>query len=585
MKINSLKVRGFRSLSNFEISFENDLTIIVGENDAGKSSLLDCLKIITQNGSVEFDDFNYYSDEIEIEIEIQDFRYRKHFTLDRINENINNKPLEAYPSNQYLNRIKQLMQTETTNLSLEDEVSIKEISRLFGLTVRSNSNIDTLRNKILEIIKENESNPDYVIENARFPRFNNIVLDGKHFENVTSFFKEVFLKEKQNDIWQEEIIQGTTIDDFIKESIENYSVEVTKKINETGLLDKLKLFIKDLTNIQIKPIYQPVNLNLDAVVQFLENGKEINLMKKGDGTKRRITMALLEFKKDEELIEDDETTIYLFDEPDTHLHVRAQIELLETMKSFAEKNSQVIITTHSPFLLNSVKPNQVRLLWQDVNDNTHTRKLKNQSDVTSNVLQRIGIENIYLYFAKKIIIVEGETEEAFIKNFYYRIKDKSLSSDLIKIINAEGIHNIFGFTRGISELHDSTNIFVIHDNDPSDELLEILEKLNIADSQKFIIGEKEFEDSFSDDQLCYCWQQHYLSIGKTCPESWTIENIHLIRLNCLENVDLKFSKEIRKLNASGIKFTKPIFGTALATYINPEDIPHEFKKLFAILEK
>ena len=38
MKIKKLTVDGFRCLLGFEVKFEDDLTVIVGENDAGKSS-------------------------------------------------------------------------------------------------------------------------------------------------------------------------------------------------------------------------------------------------------------------------------------------------------------------------------------------------------------------------------------------------------------------------------------------------------------------------------------------------------------------------------------------------------------------
>jgi putative ATP-dependent endonuclease of the OLD family len=62
MKIKNLSINGFRSLKNLNISFEDDITVIVGENDSGKSSLIDCLKTITQNKPVESDDFNYDSD-------------------------------------------------------------------------------------------------------------------------------------------------------------------------------------------------------------------------------------------------------------------------------------------------------------------------------------------------------------------------------------------------------------------------------------------------------------------------------------------------------------------------------------------
>jgi len=53
MKIKILTVDGFRCLLGVEVKFEDDLTVIVGENDAGKSSLIECLKVVTQGRKVE----------------------------------------------------------------------------------------------------------------------------------------------------------------------------------------------------------------------------------------------------------------------------------------------------------------------------------------------------------------------------------------------------------------------------------------------------------------------------------------------------------------------------------------------------
>jgi DNA repair exonuclease SbcCD ATPase subunit len=52
VKIRKLSVNGFRCLLEFCVDFDEELTVIVGENDAGKSSLIECLKVITQ-GTVD----------------------------------------------------------------------------------------------------------------------------------------------------------------------------------------------------------------------------------------------------------------------------------------------------------------------------------------------------------------------------------------------------------------------------------------------------------------------------------------------------------------------------------------------------
>lgn len=570
MKIKSLEIDGFRCLLDFKINFESDMTIIVGENDSGKSSLIDCLKIITQNKKIETTDFNEEKSQILIMIEIDDYIFKKEYILE--NSFINEKSLKAYPTNEFIENLKNLLNqddfdlTQTTNTEF-----IRNLAKTFGLQVRVNSNDENLLKSIRELINKDEV---IIIEDARFPQFNNIQLDGKQFESVSSFFKEVFLKEKQSSVWNEKIDTTTnqTIDEFIKNKIDNYSVEISSKIIERGIIDKIKIFLKDLTEIRIEPVYQKQDLNIDARIKFLENGKEIDLQKKGDGTKRRITMALLEFKRDESIISSDTTTIYLLDEPDTHLHVKAQIELLETLESFASQNNQIILTTHSPFIINHVMPRQIRMLIPSEQNKTTVKYIKSEIALENKVLRSLGIENTYLFFAKKLILVEGETEESFIPILYNRLKNRTLSSNLIKIINVKGINNIYGFAEGILQIHDKRNIFMLYDNDASDEVNEIIERLNLDENQKFRVGEKEFEDAFLSKSIFECWKIYHDMSGKACPNCWSIDTIESLKNECLNN-GTKFSKELKRLNSGGKSMTKPLLGQVIAEHIEIEDIP------------
>lgn len=82
MRINKLQIDGFRCLLDFEILFESDLTVIVGENDSGKTSLIECLKVITQNKMIEADDFNYDRNDIYLTIEVDNFIFEKKYIKD-----------------------------------------------------------------------------------------------------------------------------------------------------------------------------------------------------------------------------------------------------------------------------------------------------------------------------------------------------------------------------------------------------------------------------------------------------------------------------------------------------------------------
>ncbi len=131
MKINKLLVKGFRSLQDCTIMFESDLTVIVGENDGGKTSLIDCLKIITQNQPVEIDDFNYNSQTIELQVEIEDFIFKKVYKKD--SATIDSLPMEAKPTRNFLERLKTELESNEFNLTNQrNQEKIVRFGQEFG---------------------------------------------------------------------------------------------------------------------------------------------------------------------------------------------------------------------------------------------------------------------------------------------------------------------------------------------------------------------------------------------------------------------------------------------------------------------
>lgn len=577
MRIKRLKVDGFRSLVDFEITFDEGLTIIVGENDSGKTSLIDCLKVITQGRSVTLDDLTYGKDQLTIEIEIDDSIFNR--VYERSNNSIREISFHEIPTPASLDKILERLNSNQSNE--QDKDYIFETARRFGLTVRANSNLDNLKKGILEKIGDHTEN--LVIQNATFPRFNNIQLDGRQFENISDFFKEVFLKEKKSSIWQERIDEDFTIEDFVKDRISGYSEEISQQLEDLGILDKMRIFLRDLTDVKVELICQPQNLNIDAKVIFLENGNEINIDNKGDGTKRRITMALLEFRKEKSLVPGDDKTVYLLDEPDTHLHVKAQIDLVDTVEAFALSGNQVILTTHSPFIMNSVKPTQVRLLNRYRN-NTSVGFLKENPSAITQSLRSLGVENTHLFFSRQIVLVEGETEENFISSHYLARTQRTISSGLIKVINAQGIQNIPGFAKAILELHGSQKIYVLYDNDVSEELAELIRCLNLPECQRFQVGHREFEDAFESQVLHRCWVEYHQECRRNPPNTWCVDAIEKLKNECTTSEDKnKFSKALKSLNQGGKKMTKPLFGQALGTYITSEELPLIIGNLFTFL--
>jgi predicted ATP-dependent endonuclease of OLD family len=578
MKIIRIGIDGFRCLLDFNLDFEPGLTVIVGENDRGKSSLIDCLKVITQNRPIEYDDMNYEKNELTIDIEIENFIYRKKFIKD--NNSVQPIPLIVIPTEHYLSSVEAKLNNPEYDLALvENQEEIKQLAKLFGLAVRTNSNIPNLVTSIKDVIIEKRLAGNFEIDNVSFPQFNNIQLDGKQFENVSGFFKEIFLKERQGQIWTEKVNEKITIEEFVRNKIDSYSSDISSELHKKGIIEKMQLFISDLTDIKIEPIYETKDLNIDAKVKFLQgNSQEINIQKKGDGTKRRISMALLELKKEMSQRINGSTT-YLLDEPDTHLHVKAQMDLLATLYDFCSQGHQVIMTTHSPFLVNAVKPEEVRLLYQREINCTKVRYIKKSTEIESSILRNIGIENSYLFFARKIILVEGETEDAYIPSFFENKTSKTINSRLIKILNVKGIRNIFGFAQAILQIHQKENIFIIYDNDATEDTLSLIESLEISDNNKLVLGDKEFEDCFSSEAIHSTWVSYLSDLDFTLPATtnWTVANIQARKDACQQDRSMKFSSELRTLAAGTKKMTKPLLGGLLGKYVSIEHTPNEIR--------
>ena len=75
MKLKKLKLKNFRSYRNLDIEFDDNMNVIIGRNDVGKSTVMEALEIFFNNDLVKIqqDDLNIYAkeeDKLEIKISL-----------------------------------------------------------------------------------------------------------------------------------------------------------------------------------------------------------------------------------------------------------------------------------------------------------------------------------------------------------------------------------------------------------------------------------------------------------------------------------------------------------------------------------
>ena len=218
--------------------------------------------------------------------------------------------------------------------------------------------------------------------------------------------------------------------------------------------------------------------------------------KQGMGTIRSAVFALLRFRESflERTKEEDEenfsrTLIIGFEEPEIYLHPNAASNMRDEIYHLATSStSQIVATTHSPYMIDLGKdldqpkfPRQILNLMKLVTQNTSI-KFKTSISIPFNITKAfqdlVGEEKNHVkfilkmddyvsrvFFAKNIIVVEGDTEEIVLKETIKRMPESVRKQVLsnFQIIKARGKAAIIALIKYLRAL--SIEPFVIHDKD------------------------------------------------------------------------------------------------------------------------
>lgn len=158
----------------------------------------------------------------------------------------------------------------------------------------------------------------------------------------------------------------TPINDYLNQLFTPYNaVKVFKPIEEAKIHTAKKL--SEYLNFDDENEYLHINTN-EKIDLFTQNSlifkkKDlplcIPLKNRGEGLQLKIKNAVFRLLSEVQT-KNQTNTIFAFEEPETHLHPSAQIEMYETIKALSENtNYQVIITTHSPYIVKELSINGI----------------------------------------------------------------------------------------------------------------------------------------------------------------------------------------------------------------------------------
>lgn len=195
--------------------------------------------------------------------------------------------------------------------------------------------------------------------------------------------------------------------------------------------------------------------------------------------------------------------ILLIDEPGLYLHASAQKDVLEVLKDISCE-SQVVFSTHSPYLMDVQRLDRVRLVSKSAKDGTRIEKIHKGATgaaALTPVVTAIGLDlsNSFSIVGKKNVLLEGISDYYFLQAFRH-----CSETDDVNLVPSTGATNI---PQLVSLLIGwGLEFLVVLDNDKegigvADELKD---KLMVRESRIVFVSEQKessIEDLFTHEDF------------------------------------------------------------------------------------
>lgn len=414
-----------------KVEFQPGLNVLVGENDSGKTAVIDSIRYLLDTNSQErtwITEEDFHTGETSMRVEAC-FRFAEDEeaieTCAPFIEHLSTKDGKPIL---YVTLFAQITPRKTYGLKFIDR------------TIKSgiNGSGNAIEGEIREFLRTTYLKPlrDAALEmsSGRGSRLSQILAGHKNIQKSKDKLIDIIV-EANRKIEGDEVIAATeeiiNTNYFQKLQFESDNLSTKIKMADVkssqGLSDAQK-------NLFLKRILERLNLSL-------AEGENDGFTVHGLGYNNLMYMAtemlLIQQEKEENL------PLLLIEEPEAHLHPQMQMQLLEFLKS--QNGVQTILTTHSPILASKVPLKSILLLTGDKIFCLVEGKTKLDKDDYHFLEKFLDSTKANLFFAKSVIIVEGDAENILFP-VLAKLLDCPLEKNGISIVNV-GHTGLFRFSR------------------------------------------------------------------------------------------------------------------------------------------
>jgi hypothetical protein len=200
-------------------------------------------------------------------------------------------------------------------------------------------------------------------------------------------------------------------------------------------------------------------------------------------------------------------TIFCFEEPEIYLHPAAANQMRDSLYELAGPNCQIVATTHSPYMVNLGSEKSMSLTKFNFTEtdfsttssfNLDEAFLSLVEDEKQNLKMLLKIDDYIsrMFFSKKCIFVEGDTEEIVVRETIKRLslEDKAKVIGNCEFLRARGKAVLISLAKYLNAL--SVNYIFMHDRDADKPKAEAMNDPILAQtgSERRVMIEECIED-------------------------------------------------------------------------------------------
>lgn len=439
MKLTKVKISNYRSFEAEQVIDIDELTAIIGNNSAGKTAALAALNtMFSQNSSerlLKRSDFHLPKDKKAEEIDYLSLYIEAVFSFEEVMSD-NCEESSAIP-------------TFYQSMIIDSPEGIPILRVRLVATWERSSNLEgSIESKICYITcPEDEEITEDNMRSANRKDLDNIrviyvpaVRDpSKHLKNVSGTMIHQILGSVK---WSESTKKD--VQESINKLNEQFTSETGVSVLNNSISNQWKNYDSDLRYSNAVLRFNSTDIessmkNSEIYFSPTVTEKEYTIDEMGDGLRSLFYISMVESildveesivkeigKKEEERAFSKippMLTVVAIEEPENHISPQLLGKLVNNLRSIAEKsNSQVMITSHSPAIVKRIDPENIRYFRMD-EDNLFTvvKRIILPNKESKEQQYKYIKEAIYaypeLYFAKLVVLGEGDSEEIIISRY------------------------------------------------------------------------------------------------------------------------------------------------------------------------